>query len=276
MNRIGKYTRLALLLFGIYGLVSLSGCDRSGCTDPDAANFDPDASKNDGSCTYNSGEFNLKVALKFGNADLVRSQYYTDPMGYRVKFDGLKFFLSHVMLLDGLGNKTELSEVVLVNLEDPSSQTLSARLPAQTVAGVKFGIGLNYDLNHTDPISYASDHPMSTSTGMYWSWATQYIFCKLDALADTTAGGLGTDLVNLVYHTGRDTLFREKTIMGLNSLVENGKSNTVTLTLDLQKVLYGPTDTIRYWQPGQNVTHSEDLQLNLAERVTNNYVTAFE
>lgn len=264
-----------LLLLGLTAVIQFSGCKSEGCTDPAAANYDPDAKQDDGTCTYVSGTFNLKVAYTFGGTPLVRNQTYTDPHGNTIFFDGFKLFLSHITLLDGTGGETELSEVALVDLTDAASQTITGNFPAQHIAGIRFGIGLDSALNHSDPITFSSDHPMSSASGMYWSWATQYIFAKLDAEVDTTAGQTGTNLLSLVYHTGRDTLYREKTIMGWDLNLMNGSTTHATLTLDLQNVLNGPTDTIQYWLPGQNITHSEDLQLDLARRVTDNYVTAF-
>ena len=42
------------ILFGllILGTVSMTGCKKEGCTDPDSVNYDVDAKKSDGSCQF--------------------------------------------------------------------------------------------------------------------------------------------------------------------------------------------------------------------------------
>jgi hypothetical protein len=47
-----KYSFI-LLLF-ITGIIMLDSCGQKGCTDPNATNYDPDATRDDGSCTYTS------------------------------------------------------------------------------------------------------------------------------------------------------------------------------------------------------------------------------
>ena len=41
-----------ILFIGIMSVLSLTGCQKEGCTDANANNYDPDAKKNDGSCLY--------------------------------------------------------------------------------------------------------------------------------------------------------------------------------------------------------------------------------
>ncbi|MCB9231248.1 MAG: hypothetical protein H6581_06280 [Bacteroidia bacterium] len=51
-----KNLRLTLFLLAFAGLgLAFSGCSPKGCTDPTADNYDPDAKKDDGSCSYDGG-----------------------------------------------------------------------------------------------------------------------------------------------------------------------------------------------------------------------------
>lgn len=43
---------LVALLMGIAGTLTLTSCQKEGCTDPNANNYDPDAKNSDGSCLY--------------------------------------------------------------------------------------------------------------------------------------------------------------------------------------------------------------------------------
>ena len=49
MKRLNSLLLVGLLLVGTF---TFTNCSKSGCTDPDSVNYDPDAKKDDGSCAY--------------------------------------------------------------------------------------------------------------------------------------------------------------------------------------------------------------------------------
>lgn len=262
---------LPILALGI----SLGGCNRKGCTDIAADNFDPDAKTEDGTCQYSTGKFQLGVDFVFDGMPLGFQQTVTDPLG--TQFSGIewKIFLSGITLLNDRGEEAILSEVSLISLEDTVSQMVSGNFPAQHITGIRFGIGLDSALNHSDPVSYPSDHPMSSSTGMFWNLSTQYIFAKVDAVASTDGIHLPSANHPISYHIGRDTVYQERTITGWDIDIIPGMTATGTLTVDLKQLLFGPSDTIRYWDPNERTTHmlSPD-QVDLGIIIADHYATA--
>ncbi len=73
-----KKTALFLVLLAV---LSLPGCKKPGCTDPDAVNYNDKAKKDDGTCTY-EGSMNFwygsATATELVNDGAVTLTYYVD------------------------------------------------------------------------------------------------------------------------------------------------------------------------------------------------------
>lgn len=212
--------------------------------------------------------FAVNFAVKWGNNDLVLSQPYSGPDGRRYQIDALKYYVCELSLIKPDNSLEQVKDVALVDLYKPASQAISGEVAAGSYTGIKFGIGLDAGKNHTDPSSYPIEHAMSTTTGMFWTWFTQYIFAKVEGYADTT-GGFADQM--FLYHTGIDSLYRELEFTNMNIVIAEEESKSETLVLDMQKLFFGDTDTIHV--ATEFITHTTD-DVPLAVKVTNNLVKA--
>ena len=144
--------------------------------------------------------------------------------------------------------------------------------------GVKFGIGVNPDLNAYDPVYYnalGTDHLLSSGID-YWSGWESYVFTKIEGFFDRngngTAGG-GEDDEEITYHTGTDALYREKTI-DASIEIAAGSTFTLPLIVDLDKIFNSAT-TIDI--PNEPVAHTNPLieeNMIITTKIADNMVEA--
>lgn len=216
------------------------------------------------------GTFELAFDVRWGNTPLQRSQPYPAPDGRNYQVDVLKFYVSRLSLLTPSDSAVAVKDVALFDLYYPATQVVSGNVPAGSYTGLRFNLGLDYEQNHSNQASYPTDHPMSTTKGMFWTWFTQYIFTMAEGRADTT-GGHNEDI--WLYHCGQDSLLRPLEFTGLNVVVGEGETRRHTITLDMQKAFWGTQDTIDIVADPN--THTTDLP-GLASRWTNQLVRAMQ
>jgi hypothetical protein len=215
--------------------------------------------------TADPATVNLQFDLKWGTSSFDLNQYYPGPDGRRYMIETLQYYVSDVCLIKPNDSATLVKKVALVDMYQPATSTLlSGEVPAGSYDRISFNLGLDSALNHSDPSSYAINHPMSTANGMFWSWSTQYIFSKVEGRADTTGGHVENAFL---WHSGLDSLMQSLEFGNLNLTLAEGQTSTITLTLDVEKIIFGATDTLDV--AVDVLTHTLD-NVALARRVIRN------
>ena len=103
---------------------------------------------------------------------------------------------------------------------------------------------------------------------MYWSWFTNYIFAKVEGIADST----NADTINpFLFHPGLDSLRQDVEFSGLNIVLAEKETETLTLIIDLQEVFFSTADPIDVTV--DDFTHTTDDPV-LAGRVMRNLKAA--
>lgn len=152
---------------------------------------------------------NKSVQINFNNLydgqPLLLNDSVVDPAGNKFVYTTAKYYVSNITLIDNDNNNLAVSDIHLVDVSDPSTHSLTVEVPQVGYKSIKLDFGVRADLNQADPASYPTDHPLSVTNDMYWSWMTFYIFSKTegfayDAIGDTTA--------NWFIHAGLDSLYR--------------------------------------------------------------------
>ncbi|MFK7904928.1 MAG: MbnP family protein, partial [Chitinophagales bacterium] len=148
---------------------------------------------------------------------------------------------------------------------------LKFNIPEGKYTAIKFGLGLDPDLNMTDPTVVAEDSPFHSSRGMYWAWATMYKFVKFEgrASADANASEL-TDA--FLYHIGTNPFYEEITL-ARDIVIDNAEETKVKIVLNIDDFFNNattPLDVIN-----ENATQTGDNPV-LAQKVKGNLVSAFE
>ena len=188
--------------------------DTEGTTSTDGTT---DATSTEGTTTdattdATTGEEDIQVTLNFGAAvgdqPAACGQSYEGlgSEGTTVQIQDLRFFVSAIELLDAQGNATPLAldqdglwqyaDVALLDFEDGTSACQDAgtaelndvvvgSVPAGDYTGVRFSLGVPFELNHQDPASAPS--PLNLPS-MFWVWQGGHKFARLDLLNDNPDG----------------------------------------------------------------------------------------
>ena len=148
----------------------------------------------------------LRFAAKLGDKPFACGQTFTNigVTHATVTPTDLRFFVTHVKLLDAAGNETPVAldqdgtfqyrDLALVDLEDgsggcrngnPATHTaIMGTVPAGTYTGVRFTVGVPFDLNHLDPVSAPA--PLNF-TAMSWVWQAGFKFIRAEVAVKTPA-----------------------------------------------------------------------------------------
>lgn len=260
---------LSLLVLGFF-----NSC-KQGCTDNLAINFDEKAKKSDGSCLYGLPELNLKFNLIFKGENLDFNTFYADYQNRDIAVETFRFYISDVTLIESNGTEYVLSEVELVDFSEEDTLWLNEFTfkypPDKNFTKIKFGLGLNPTLNNSDPSVFEFNNPLSIYPGMYWVWATKYIFAKVEGKIDGNQDGTADQA--FFYHVGLDKYYQNVDPITINISTILGKQDALNLGIDVMDLFNQPSDTINYQIDGQ--THTDDNEA-LAERFLVNLSNSFK
>jgi hypothetical protein len=191
--------------------IGLNSCNRKGCTDELAYNYNEKSKKDDGTCTYKAETIKLEFTHNF-NGDVVTANEfeqlnYTNANGQNLSFTKLQYSISDVRFYLPNGDSVMLDGTYhLVDLEDEASLTYS--LPdLESFIGdkeykAKFtGVGFNYGFDVTDNVSGAYTDLNAKS----WSWPDMigggYHQLKMEGRFIDAAGAT----TSFQYHNGSAT-----------------------------------------------------------------------
>jgi hypothetical protein len=228
-----------------------------------------------------TGVFEFQIVPLVGGQAFERNQVFENVLGQRYLAEEWKLYLSDLRLLRADGGEDTLADVMLFDFggkevkktDHGAGLFKTFDVKAGEYKGLKFSIGVPARLNNGNPAVYEASHPLSPVQGMHWNWTTGYIFMRFDGRVDSSAAGNGPVNMGITYHTGDNSLLREKSYAepAHAFLVEPDKELQFILELDLNRLFYSSSDTIDMVQ--QNLTHALPVgseAYRLAEQVTNN------
>lgn len=203
-----KYTAL-LLLFASAALLF------SSCQD-DALEF---------------GTANIQFNMKANGGDLGYATSY-DFEGNSTTLQTVQFYVSGIRFVNTDGQEVYMDDYLLIKPDKANYQL--GDLIAGKYNKVRFDVGIDPDINHADPSQYVVGSVLGPqSPAMHWSWASGYIFFRVDGVVDSA----GTD-VTLTLHLGTDAFLRT---VELDYAFELGKDENLytEINFDLDKALEG-------------------------------------
>ena len=160
---------VVLLVAVIAGASSLTSCKNKGCTDPTATNYDMEASKDDGSCTYNTStvlSFNFThnwdgQAIDAGDFNQFN---YVNLNGDTLSLTKLRYLISDIRLYKSNGDSIVLEGYQLVDLTNSTGLTYS---PGVTVPNGSYtGLSFIFGFDSLDNVDNAYPDLNSVS----WNW----------------------------------------------------------------------------------------------------------
>lgn len=236
------------LKFSTYILFSFlfiaTSCKKEGCTDETATNYNEDAKKDDGTCTYTNDEelatFKMKFDHKWGNtwADFYMNQDLTHPGNNEtMNFQILQYYISGVQLKkeDGTWWSEEESYHLITATEANTAPSIEIDAPIGNYTGVKYRIGVDSTRN----VSGAQTGALSPSNGMFWSWNTGYIFVKAEGTSADAPNG------TFKYHLGgfqgenNAIRYNEHDLVGQNLTLEANGAHSIHFYVNAAKFWHG-------------------------------------
>lgn len=190
------------------GTFAFSGCQKEGCTDKSATNYDSKAQKDDGSCVYadTTSDIMLHFHPMLGSSDFAYDTEVTNWEGRKMKFTKAQVYLSGFHLNNDDGT-TMLPTQYLLTKPETMMYDLGS-VPNTHYHEIAFSVGVDSVANHSDPASWPSDNALSSNNPdhAFWNWNSGYIFIEVEGMVDTTADMSGSANAPFVYHIGTDAL----------------------------------------------------------------------
>lgn len=257
-----KSVRILWILPALLAMTSLftTGCNQTGCMDPDAYTYDPKASESDETqCEY--PHFHLMINSVVGSQPFAFNQTF-QINGVATSFTTAQFYLSGIEIGDDEAMEP-LGTYLLVKANQTTYEVGDIKAGHKHM--LKLAVGVDSASNFLDPTTYASDHPLAPKApSMHWSWNSGYIFLRLEGNVDTD--GDGTPETPFEYHVGGLPQYTSLTFDGLHADAEAAEFD-VAVKVDWAKMFDGID------QRTSLVTHTMD-NMPLARSLVANYTKA--
>ncbi len=193
--------------------------------------------------TAQNAEVILYYDFKFGDDDFALNQNFTTDNGEVVKFTLATYYLSKPAIMDDAGGMTMLDPEYYIIRPDVMMSKMGSIEPGHAHM-FNVSIGLDEATNTEDgtsgvqPTDFSdANHPLAPQPeGMYWSWASGYIFVKIEGEVDND--GDGTFDNTFKYHLGTNDFRKDRSTM-LHSDVAAGDTVAVTMTVDYKEFFNG-------------------------------------
>ncbi len=194
------------------------------------------------------GDLSLDFNITYQGNPFELFKNYDYPSGETVYFTRLSMYISDLKLNNAQGTEI-LKEVDFVNmttfLENPPANAsvysyLIDNVQAGTYNNLEFNIGLNNELNDSDPFTFPTTHPLGLSSEHWPGWES-YVFFKLEGKLDYEADG--TFDQDIALHIGGEDTFRNFTTEGAIVIEDQGETK-VNFDLDIHKIFVSSTGEI--------------------------------
>lgn len=223
-NMLPSRTSFSIIL-SLAILVLASGCRRDPLVEPEQP-------------TATTGTLRLTMIPEWNGEPLQFFHEYRNVSDYRTTVEFLKLYWSGVQLTNGQTGIT-LTDVELFDLQH-GPVTMEWKVKPGEWTGLRAGLGLPSALNHTDPALYASTHPMSVNSGMYWTWASGYKFVLFEGRYDLDPASNAPFVNAYSIHTGLDTCYTMVQLYPVDPIVvDTGAVTQVTVRVAVDRFFHG-------------------------------------
>lgn len=108
----------------------------------------------------------------------------TNNLGHDFKVDRLEYYISDIVLVHDGGIETPVAQKWILANAGTAQDELLGNFNITTLESIKFGVGVGPDVNHDDPSSWPSNHPLAPKNpSMHWGWTSGYRFVAMEGWA---------------------------------------------------------------------------------------------
>lgn len=214
-----KWSKIYLTILLFASVVIISGCS----DDAPKPNTSP---KTKGILTLTFSNMFDSILLTKNSAT-----YYTNASGNEFNVSTFRYYISNVELTKVDGSKVFYPVYKLIDAFDESTQTITLlEVPNGDYKAISYFIGIDSTRNHSGP----QEGDLSATTGMLWTWASGYLFLKLEGFYKN-----GTSQTSFRYHIGTDELLNKVT-SPINYSIQSNQKNAF-MVCNLAEFFKNPT-----------------------------------
>ena len=177
-----------------------------------------------------NGSLTVNLIHSFNQEPFNLSSNFVTNLNDTIKFSAFVYYISNVSLQNEAGNWVNLGNYNLVDFSDPTSSKLNiANLPGGTYKKMRFLIGVDSIANSTG----AQEGALNPSNGMFWSWATGYIFVRMQ-------GRFNNNQPMTIDMGGIQNL--PVIELPINTVIIQGTSATANINCNIADIFVSPND----------------------------------
>ena len=154
--------------------------------------------------TTSATTLQIQITPKVSGENLQPASFrYQTSAGETFSITRVSYLVSNFALQRNDGSWLELSNsVAWLDFDANRNSIWLEKIPPGEFCSVRFLVGLNTNLNHTDIAQFPASHPLNPNlNGLHWSWQGGFIFLALEGLWRNANG----ELDGWAYHLARDT-----------------------------------------------------------------------
>lgn len=202
---------------------------------------------------------------KDGQDIAIQEEFNADSLAIVVQ--KMRFYLSHISIHNTSDYEVKLTELSIVDLEEPSLTTFQYLADEGSYDAIKFGVGLDATQNGQDPATFPLEHPLSTYYNMYWGWAAMYKFMEFQGKANPSGVIGNPNEVAFSYHPGANAFYKTYSLP-VSFKVSSTKS-TIVVHIDYDTIFNGSAGSVDVLTENQSHTTPDDY--TIAERIIFNF-----
>ena len=174
----------------------------------------------------------LEIEHRVGVDTCITGVEGVNNLGNPFKLGRLEYYMDEIILVHDGGSVDSSETLALVNGFSKTTLALGT-FTIDSLESIRFAIGVNPSLNHLDPTTYTSNHPLAPkSPSMHWGWTAGYRFIAAEGYA-------GSGLSNIFeFHGLGDGNYAHLTLPTSGQLIASD-TLVISITADYNELFRG-------------------------------------
>ena len=213
--------------------------------------------------SLNAADLSIEFKPKWQTALIAGSEsWHPTERPLELSISRIAFLVSEPVLVDTKGRGHSLRDWYgLVDIEGGKTTLNLTGLPAYKFKAIEFTIGLNSEINNSDPAQFPPNHALNPiDNKLHWNWQDGYIFMALEGHWKSPNGIGG----GFSYHLGNEP---HRMRISLPAVIDLSKSNAhLELNFQLDQVL---ADSVSQKNSSTHGRPGDSLALQIKESTEN-------